>query len=94
MPRKLLARLTGLSERTLAGWESGVKLGAMANRNLLATDRLLRALAEVVRREAIPDWLDTPNGAFDGLKPVEVLERGEADRLWHMVYFLGSGSAS
>jgi hypothetical protein len=39
-------------------------------------------------------WLDTPNDAFGGLKPVEVTERGEADRLWRMIYFLGSGTAS
>ena len=29
--------------------------------------------------------------AFAGLKPVEVIERGESDRLWEMVYYLRSG---
>ena len=50
--------------------------------------------AEVVRKKAIAAWLDTPNDGFNGLKPVEVIERGEIDRLWDMIYFLGSGAAS
>jgi len=54
----------------------------------------LRDLAEVIRKEAIAIWLETPNEAFGGLKPVEVVERGEIDRLWRMIYFLGSGTAS
>jgi hypothetical protein len=31
------------------------------------------------------------NHAFGGLKPLEVIERGEIDRLWNMVYELRSG---
>ena len=50
--------------------------------------------AEVVRQEAIVPWLETPNEAFGHLKPIEVIERGEMDRLWRMLYFLGSGAAS
>jgi hypothetical protein len=55
---------------------------------------LLLALAEVIRKEAIPGWLETPSDGFGGLKPVEVVERGEGDRLWRMIYFLGSGTSS
>jgi transcriptional regulator with XRE-family HTH domain len=94
LTRKLLARLTGLSERTLATWEAGGKLNPAGQRAIAAVERLLEALAEVVHKEAIAPWLDQPNEAFGGLKPVEVMERGEADRLWRMIYFLGSGTAS
>jgi DNA-binding transcriptional regulator YiaG len=94
LTRKTLARMTGLSERTLASWETGAKLGEAAQRHITAIERLLHALAAVVHKEAIADWLDKPNDAFGDLKPVEVLERGEADRLWRMIYFLGSGTAS
>jgi hypothetical protein len=38
--------------------------------------------SEVVSAEAIPAWLDTPNSAFEGLKPLDVIERGEVDQLW------------
>ena len=47
-----------------------------------------------VASDAIPAWLDTPNQAFDGLKPLEVIERGENDRLWNMIFYLESGVAS
>jgi antitoxin Xre/MbcA/ParS-like protein len=58
------------------------------------TERFQARLAEVVRPDAIPQWLDTPNDAFDGLKPLEVIERGEIDRLWNMIFYLESGVAS
>jgi hypothetical protein len=38
--------------------------------------------------------LDTPNDAFGGLKPLEVIERGEIDRLWNMIFYLESGVPS
>ncbi len=31
--------------------------------------------------------------AFDGLKPLEVIEGGEIDRLWEMMYRLKSGES-
>ncbi|HEV3257099.1 MAG TPA: helix-turn-helix transcriptional regulator [Gemmataceae bacterium] len=94
LTRKTLARMTGLSDRTLASWEAGARLSESAARVITSVERLLRALAEVVHRTAIAGWLDTPNETFDGLKPVEVMERGQADRIWRMIYFLGSGTAS
>lgn len=51
-------------------------------------------LAGVVKPEVIPEWLETPNPAFDGLKPLEVIERGEIDRLWNVIFYLESGVAS
>lgn len=53
--------------------------------------RLHKALGEVVNADAIGPWLVTPNEAFGGLKPVELIERGEIDRLWEMVYRWQSG---
>ena len=94
LTRKTLARMTGLSERTLATWEAGGSLNEAGQRALVSVERLLRALAEVIRREAIAEWLEQPNEGFGNLKPLEVLERGETDRLWRMIYFVGSGTAS
>jgi DNA-binding transcriptional regulator YiaG len=94
LTRKILGRMTGLSERTLATWEAGRQVGEPALRSLKGVDRLLRALAEVVHRDVIASWLEKPNEQFSNLKPVEVMERGEADRLWRMIYFLGSGTLS
>lgn len=94
LTRKVFARLSGLSERTLATWERGGEVGEAARRSVTAAERLLNELATVIRKPALAGWLDTPNSGFGGLKPLEVIERGEADRLWRMIYFLGSGTAS
>jgi DNA-binding transcriptional regulator YiaG len=88
---KLFSRLTGFSERAIAGWEAGEPVSESARRRLLEVDRFHKRLAEVVKLESIPQWLDTPNEAFDGLKPIEVIERGEVDRLWNMIFYLESG---
>lgn len=53
---------------------------------------LISALAEVMKRASIGPWLQTPNPAFDGLKPQEVIDRGEIDRIWAMIYDLRSGT--
>jgi len=92
--RTVLVRLTGLSERTLATWENGGAVGEPARRALLGIERLLKELGKVIRKRAIPEWLDTPNPGFGNLKPIEVIERGKSDQIWRMIYFLGSGTAS
>lgn len=95
LSREKFARLTGFSVRALASWESGAqKPGEQARLRLVEMKRLLTALATVVRSTAIADWLDTPNPAFDGLKPIEVVERGQIDRLWRMIFQLESGVPS
>jgi DNA-binding transcriptional regulator YiaG len=94
LTRKLFSRLTGYSERAIASWEAGGKPDEPGLRRIRETERFQAKLAEVVRPEEIPAWLDTPNDAFGGLKPLEVIERGEIDRLWNMIYYLESGVPS
>lgn len=94
LPRRTFSRLMGFSERAVAGWESGQSLNELAERRLHELQRLQRGLESVVKAEAIPVWMNAPNKAFDGLKPLEVIERGETDRLWRMIFFLESGVAS
>ena len=89
--QSLYARLTGCSSRTLADWEAGKVPGASALRRVKEIDRFCSRLAEVVAADAIPTWLETPNQALGGLRPVEVVESGEIDRLWDMLYYLESG---
>ena len=45
----------------------------------------------MVEPKSLGAWFITPNETFDGLKPMEVIERGEIDRLWDMVFRLRSG---
>src|SRR6516165_1609665 len=94
LSRMLFSRLTGFSERAIANWETGAKPDAPGLRRIRETERFQQRLGEVIQPNAIPEWLDTPNGAFDGLKPLEVIERGEIDRLWNMIFYLESGVGS
>lgn len=53
----------------------------MVDQHLVKLERLISALAEVMKRESIGPWLQSPNQAFEGLKPLEVIDRGEIDRI-------------
>jgi hypothetical protein len=55
--------------------------------------RLFKALAEVVPASQIGPWLDIPNPAFEGSTPLQVVERGESDRLWRMICELRMGNS-
>lgn len=85
------ARLVPVSVRTLATLESGKLPTAAVSRRLVELLRLIEGLREVISNRILPDWLKTPNAAFGGLKPVEVIDRGEVDRLWEMIYRLRVG---
>jgi DNA-binding transcriptional regulator YiaG len=90
----VFARLLPVSVRTLATLESGSPPSEVVARRLIELQRLTKALAEVMKKESLGIWLQTPNEAFDGLKPLEVIDRGESDRIWSMIYFLRSGVPS
>ncbi len=53
--------------------------------------RLTQALSRIVKVEFISEWLLLPNEAFDDLTPMEIIYRGEIDRIWQMIFELESG---
>ncbi len=53
--------------------------------------RFFAALKTLIVRDAIGPWLKESNPAFDGSTPLQVIERGETDRIWRMIYELQSG---
>jgi len=90
----MFSRLAGFSERAIADWESGKPVSEPGLRRIRELERFRDRLSEIVAPDAIPSWLDTPNEAFENLKPLEIIERGEIDRLWNMIFYLESGVAS
>ncbi len=54
-------------------------------------DRLLGGLARVMKPTQVGRWLKQPSSAFDGSTPLQVVERGEVDRIWRMLYDLETG---
>jgi len=86
-----LTRMTGFSLRAVSNWSQGSKPSSSTARRLTEIKRLFTALEKLVSPEAIGPWLKEPNPAFDGSTPLQVIERGETDRIWRMVYELESG---
>jgi DNA-binding transcriptional regulator YiaG len=85
-------RLTGFSPRAVAHWASGRKPSGPARKRLTELTRLFDALSDMVDAKGIGEWLKYPNPAFDGSTPLQVLERGETDRLWRMIWELRTGN--
>ena len=52
------------------------------------------ALAELVPADELGEWMRTSNPAFEGQTPIQVIERGEADRLWRMIFQIDAGVAN
>lgn len=93
LSREKFGRLVGYSVRAIAGWEGGErKPGAQARRRLAELSRFFDAMSGIVRKEAIPPWMERPNASLGDLKPIEVIERGHIDRLWRIVYELETGA--
>ena len=92
--RKIFSRVVGFSERAIADWETEKPMSGACLQRMREMSRLQQALAGVMREDFVGIWLNTPNEAFDGLKPIESIERGEVDRIWRMVYQLESGVPS
>ncbi len=91
--RPMFARLLATSERNLASIEAGKSPGAAVLKSLTELRRLLEALGELFEVATIGEWLKTKNDAFEGRKPLEVIEHGEVDRIWQMIFELRSGGA-
>ena len=91
MPREVFGRLVNVSVRTIADVESTRKKAEKLRRTYVEVKRFCDAMSEVVDPSCLGDWLMTPNDAFGGFKPLEIIERGEIDRLWEMFYRLRSG---
>lgn len=88
-----LTRLTGYSLRAVDQWAAGGKPSPAAKMQLRETARLFHSLADIMEPGYIGEWLKTPNEAFDGSTPLQVVERGESDRIWRMIHQLQAGEA-
>jgi hypothetical protein len=91
LPQPLLVRLTGFSPRSVAKWSQGDTPSAKQEKALVEMDRLLDGLSRVMEPVQVGRWLKQPNTAFDGSTPLQVVERGELDRIWRMLFDLESG---
>ena len=90
--RPTFARLVSVSERTLATYEKLPQFSAPAKAQVTEAVRLIKALSEFIPVQELAAWLQTPNPGFDGRSPKELIEAGERDLLWEMVYQTRQGT--
>ena len=91
LKRDDFTRISGFSTRAVALWAAGAEPAAAARKTLIELGRLFTGLEGVMIPEAVGKWLTVPNDAFGGSTPLQLIERGESDRLWRMLYHLESG---
>jgi len=89
-----LARVSGYSTRSIAGWEAAAPLTGAARRTMVELRRLFAALAELMPAGEVGNWLRNPNPSFDGMSPMHIIERGESDRLWEMIHQIDANVAN
>lgn len=66
----------------------------MKNEDSIVTERLRAALAELMPPAKLDEWLRTSNPAFEGQSPMQLMERGESDRLWRMIFQIDANVAN
>ena len=76
------------------GWEAGKSLSEAARQKVVETERLRAALAELVPANELGEWMRESNPAFEGQTPIQVIERGEADRIWRMIFQIEASVAN
>jgi transcriptional regulator with XRE-family HTH domain len=83
LSRERLARLLGVSTKTVERWEA--KPTRPARDDIRLRMAQLREIADlgaaVYTREGLADFLDAPLAEFDGRTALQLIERGEADRV-------------
>lgn len=87
----MFGRIVNVAERTIAKVEAGDATPEKLKRPYNEVYRLWEALSDLVDPTSLGLWFQTPNESLDRLKPIEVIERGEIDRLWEMVFELQTG---
>lgn len=75
LTQEQLAVALRLSPRTVQNWEAGVGLGQLEKRAADVAE-FVDLMNDYVRREKQANWLRTPNEAFGGQTPLELLMSG------------------
>lgn len=91
LTQETFTRLTGFSARAVHQWTKGQTPSYSTQRRLTEINRLFTALARAIKADRLGPWLQKPNEQFQGSTPLQVIERGEFDRIWRLLYEIESG---
>jgi hypothetical protein len=77
LPSRILAALTGSSLRSAQRWRSGARPRSATIDRLRAVDEVLALLGRGASPVARRAWLEAPNLALGGERPLDRLARGD-----------------
>jgi DNA-binding XRE family transcriptional regulator len=86
MSRDDFCRLLNVSVRTLAAVEYCENQGNKLCRPYAELARLCLALSRLMPVEALRGWFTVPVARCGGMKVVDIIQRGEIDRLWQLIF--------
>jgi transcriptional regulator with XRE-family HTH domain len=86
MSRDDFCRLLNISVRTLAAVEHCENQGNKLCRPYAELARLILAVSGIVPIESLRSWFTLPVARCGGMKPVDIIQRGEIDVLWELVF--------
>jgi transcriptional regulator with XRE-family HTH domain len=77
VPKKQIARLVGVDERTLQRWATGK---ARTSRRLYLVAKLVSLLKDAWTPEGVVAWFDRPRAELDERSPLDVIENADYER--------------
>ena len=89
----MLARALSVSRRSISGWLSGREPERINRVRINEFGRLVAELCTIIKPEKLKSWWNQPVANFGGSTPLQVLERGETDRLWRMIWEIREGNS-
>lgn len=87
----MLAKALSVSRRSISGWLSGREPERINRVRINEFGRLVADLRTIIRPEKLKSWWNQPIASFGGSTPLQVLERGETDRIWRMIWEIREG---
>jgi hypothetical protein len=88
----MLAKSLSVSRRSISGWLSGREPERINRVRINEFGRLVAELQSIIKPEKLKTWWYQPVENFGGSTPLQVLERGESDRLWRMIWEIREGN--
>jgi hypothetical protein len=88
----MLAKALSVSRRSISGWLSGLEPERINRVRINEFGRLVAELRSIIEPEKLRTWWNQPAENFGGSTPLQVLERGEIDRLWRMIWEIREGN--
>jgi hypothetical protein len=89
----MLARALSVSRRSVSLWLAGQEPERINRVRIKEFARLIAELRTIVKPEKLKDWWNKPVSNFGGSTPLQVLERGETDRIWRMIWEVREGNS-